>query len=177
MFPAIERQTKAKRYAQDPASRLGIFGTALEGAGGKDAATSIDRPVVLIVDDQPGFAETLGELLHELGCDAVPLESPRQALEVASHRRFDLVILDIRMPEMSGIELLKLLKPIGHGRIYMATAHADAAMIADAMQGGADGFFFKPLNLAELQQLIHEARAARSAVEKSRDAGPETPAA
>lgn len=75
-----------------------------------ESPTLIRRPIVVVVDDDPEILRSLSRLLQREAYELLSTESPSQVLEWARTRKLDLVIADQRMPEMSGTELLTLLR-------------------------------------------------------------------
>src|SRR5579862_465259 len=97
--------------------------------GSRNAA---DRPLVVIVDDDPEILRSLGRLLRREAYELLSTDSPRQVLEWAFRRPVDLVIADQRMPEMNGTDLLGILRqqsPKTLGIIF--SGYPDAAVIVE----------------------------------------------
>ena len=88
---------------------------------------------ILVVDDNQDLADNLVEILAEFGHEAVAAYGASEALQAASQSAFDLALVDIRMPEMAGIELVKRLMQCAPCRAYLFMS----AMSAEhAMTGG-----------------------------------------
>ncbi len=115
---------------------------------------------IMIVDDQRLLREGLQTILQsEEDLDIVGLcENGMQAVELASRQQPDVVLMDIKMPVMDGIEAMKRLKR-EHPSIVvlMLTTFAEDRFIIDAMAGGADGFLLKDMPSKKIVQTIHEA--------------------
>jgi len=117
---------------------------------------------VLFVDDEPGITEPFGTALRDEGLDVVTTNSPREALDLLRSRRFDVVISDISMRELSGVELLKEAKQFAPDSIFiMITGYASTETAIDALQHGAYDYLTKPIQVMELRNVV------RNAVEKS----------
>ncbi|MGB5613327.1 MAG: sigma-54 dependent transcriptional regulator, partial [Sedimenticolaceae bacterium] len=110
---------------------------------------------VLVVDDDQASARTLQLHLRAGGHDTAVAHDAEAGLEAAREQRPDLVILDIRMPGRSGLELLpelKALQPAPH--IIMITAFHDMDTTIEAMQQGAEDYIHKPVDIDELDAAV-----------------------
>jgi len=117
---------------------------------------------VLVVDDEPTLLRALESLLKKKGYDVVGLESPIVATQRLAQEDFDVALLDIKMPELSGLELLSAVK---HRRpeveVIMMTGHATVETALAAVRAGAYDYLTKPFDDVELV-----ARAVEKAVER-----------
>lgn len=92
---------------------------------------------VLIVDDNPAFAENVAEVLEATGHEAVIETEPKRALELLRHRRFDALITDMRMPQVNGAELVREVRGIDPGLpVVLVTAYANDAELRCAQRDG-----------------------------------------
>jgi DNA-binding NtrC family response regulator len=115
---------------------------------------------VLLVDDEPGLRTTLAANLELDGLEVVEVESAERALEVLKDGDFDVVLTDIRMPGMSGVELLHSMKKThGHIPVVLATAFALEETVQGALRCGAFAMLPKPTRVADVVATI--TRAAR----------------
>ncbi len=106
---------------------------------------------VLIVDDEPNYLVVLSELLKEEGFEIFTAERGEEALKTVRETDLDLVITDMRMPGMDGIELLKAIKSENQDLpVIMATAFGEVDKAVAAMQAGAYNYLTKPFNNDEL---------------------------
>ncbi|MGD9157902.1 MAG: response regulator [Desulfobacteraceae bacterium] len=106
---------------------------------------------ILIVDDEKPFADNLARLLGSRGFTPVFCYSGEEALESASKQEFDVIISDIKMPGMDGIELLTGLKEITpQTEVIMLTGYADIETGNRAIREGAFDYLFKPVEDIEL---------------------------
>ncbi len=121
--------------------------------------TSMDRPVrILVVDDDPTFRDVLELRLQRWGFQVQTADRASKGVEIARKWSPDLVLSDVVMPEMSGIQLLKALRDDDpHRTVILLTAHATVEMAVDAMKLGAVDFLTKPLNYQNLEALIGDA--------------------
>jgi FixJ family two-component response regulator len=104
-----------------------------------------DRPLVLIVDDDEEVRAALGELMSSVGLDAVCFASPRDLLESELPDRPGCLVLDVRMPGASGLDLQHQLAAKGNLKpIIFLTGHGDIPMTVQAMKAGAVDFLTKP---------------------------------
>ncbi len=104
-------------------------------------------PKLLIIDDEPYICEVLVEILNEDNYEIDSAYSAQEALDKFSSGSYDLVLLDIGMPVMSGIEVLKnLLKLDPTITVIMATAQRDTQTVVEAIKIGAEDYILKPFN-------------------------------
>lgn len=113
---------------------------------------------VLIVDDDSSIRNMLAIVLKKAGYDATSSENGYVALDKLAKENFDLIISDIKMPGINGIELLKRIKA-AHPEIpvIMITAYASANDAVEAMKLGAEDYITKPFNIDELKLIIDKA--------------------
>ena len=110
------------------------------------AAEDTDRPLVLIVDDDEEVRSALQELLLSVGIDACCFGSTQELLHAELPERPGCLILDVRMPGASGLDLQQHLASNGNTRpIIFLTGHGDIAMTVQAMKAGAVDFLTKPV--------------------------------
>lgn len=113
----------------------------------------------LVVDDNPEFAENLGEILRDLGDEVVVAESGRDAVEAARGRRFDAVLTDMRMPLMGGAEVVHEIRRLDPGVPAMViTAHVGDDAIDAARREGLLAVLPKPVDVPRLLDLLASAR-------------------
>ncbi|HET9112872.1 MAG TPA: response regulator [Burkholderiales bacterium] len=117
---------------------------------------------ILVVDDEIGIRELLSEILMDEGYDVTLAENAAAAREYRFHKRPDLVLLDIWMPEMDGISLLKEWMNSGQLTmpVVMMSGHGTIDTAVEAIRIGAIGFLEKPIALKKLldsvaQGLLH----------------------
>ena len=113
---------------------------------------------VLLVDDEVDFLEIMEERLSARGVDVVTSESAEDALKRIDTGIFDVVILDLQMPGMNGLEVLKRIKE-RHPEIQviLLTGHATVEKGVEAIRLGAIDFVEKPANLEVLKEKISKA--------------------
>jgi len=113
---------------------------------------------VLVVDDEQNSREGLSKILSKEGYVVHTAENGKKALTEAENNKFDLIITDLRMPEMDGIEVLEKLrkknKDIG---VVIVTAYGEVNSYLKAMNLGAFEYLNKPIHLEELRRVINKA--------------------
>jgi len=108
----------------------------------------VSSGAILVVDDEPGIRQALGEILTDEGYTVTAVGSGEEALAALAREIFDLVLLDVRLPGMDGLETLRQLKAAGHRvPVVMISGHATVEQAAQAVREGAADFLEKPLGL------------------------------
>jgi len=121
---------------------------------------------ILLVDDDPGLLRLLSIRLRAEGYEIEAVESGEQALAIVSRFQPDLVVSDLRMDKMDGIELLKELQKRAPGlRVVIVTAHGTIPDAVVATQGGAFGFLTKPIDKDELMETVEKAMKVSGSVD------------
>ena len=133
---------------------------------------------ILVVDDEKNIRRTLRMVLEGSGFNTLEASSAEQCLETLENNEVDLLILDVRLPKMSGIEALEKIRNEPETRrlpVLMVSGHASVAEAVQAVQLGATDFFEKPLdrdrilvtvrNALQTWQLQREVEQLRAAVE------------
>ncbi|MDY0360030.1 MAG: sigma-54 dependent transcriptional regulator [Desulforegulaceae bacterium] len=119
---------------------------------------------LLIIDDEPDMLELLRRSLSaELEIEIICESKSRQALELIKNTHFDLILTDIKMPEINGLELLKLITQINPDiTVIMMTAYGEIDMVIHAMKNGAYDFITKPFDhdalVVRLEKALERAR-------------------
>jgi len=123
---------------------------------------------VLIVDDEERFRTTLAKILKAEGLDATVAGDAREGLDALAAAEFDVVLLDVKMPGMDGIEALKRIKNMGdpgcNVEVIILTGHASVDYAVEIMKYGAFDFLLKPCPKDELLvkiSLAHERKIER----------------
>ncbi len=110
------------------------------------SSADAERALVLIVDDDEEVRAALVELMQSVDIDAVCFGSTRELLETALHERPGCMVLDVRMPGLSGLDFQQHLASSGNVKpIVFLTAHGDIPMSVQAMKAGAVDFLTKPV--------------------------------
>ena len=113
--------------------------------------------IILVADDQEGIRTLIKEVLEE-AYTVLEVESGTKALEIIKERPVDLVLLDIKMSGMSGLETLSLIKKVNPNTpVLMITGFDDPDTLAQVMESGAVGCLSKPFEIQELLDKITRA--------------------
>lgn len=112
---------------------------------------------VLIVDDQYGIRALLYEVFGKEGYHTFQAANGKQALQIVQEERPDLVILDMKIPGMDGLQILRELKKINSEiKVIMMTAYGELDMIKEASSLGALTHFTKPFDIDELLMVVRQ---------------------
>ncbi|MFN7960847.1 MAG: sigma-54 dependent transcriptional regulator [Thermoanaerobaculia bacterium] len=121
------------------------------------------RPTVLVVDDEAAIREVLEIRLQQWGFRVLCAASAEEARELAEEDHPDLVLSDVVLPEISGLELLKALKTGNEDRpVILMTAYGSIDRAVEAMKEGAQDFLTKPLDYPKLRATLEAALATGS---------------
>ena len=117
---------------------------------------------VLLVDDEEEFVETLAERMRSRGMDVATSNSGGDALDLIDRESYDVVILDLKMPGMDGLEALARIKKRQPDiQVVLLTGHATVEKGVEAIKRGALEFLEKPIDLSQLSEVIHKAKAEK----------------
>ena len=115
---------------------------------------------VLLVDDAPGIRHVLGALIRDFGYDVHTAESAREALEAFTANPFPIVVTDIRMPGMDGLEAARvILEAHPQVKVLMVSSLAYDDTINEANKIGTSGFVYKPFDREEVLKSFQKAFA------------------
>ncbi|MEQ8215342.1 MAG: response regulator, partial [Smithellaceae bacterium] len=113
---------------------------------------------ILVVDDDQGMREFLEIMLTQEGYDVTCAEGPARAMNICRKNVFDLVITDLKMPKIDGIEFLKNVKDQYPDTIViLITAYASGETAVNAMKEGAYDYVEKGGSIEELKKVVHSA--------------------
>jgi len=115
---------------------------------------------VLVAEDDRDSRELLGWVLEKMGYQVVAAENGKLAWDAYRHGKFRLVICDILMPDMDGLELCRRIRATGHSRytyIILLTALIGKKQYLQSMEAGADDFVTKPFDADELKARLRVA--------------------
>ncbi len=116
---------------------------------------SADRPIALVVDPERFYREAIRDSLTSAGIESVLASDGRSALEGARDERVGVVVLEVHLPDVGGIELLqRLLKRRPELRVVLLSAHADQELVLDGLRFGASDYLAKPLHDEELVLVV-----------------------
>jgi DNA-binding NtrC family response regulator len=135
-----------------------------------------DKLNVLILDDEPIVGKRLKPALAKIGCEVETFVDPREALDVLEKKVFDIVVTDIRMDEIDGMQVLaSVIERSPRTKVIMITGYAMMDLAREAMSKGAFDFISKPFKPDDLRRAIAKAAEALGASVDFEDTG-ETPA-
>lgn len=110
---------------------------------------------IMIVDDQPGIRMLLEEVFSTEGFTTLSAGTGQEALDIFKNERPELVLLDMKIPGMDGIEILKRMKRECKGaQVVMMTAYGELDLIEEAKNWGAVCHFTKPFDVFELRETV-----------------------
>ena len=112
---------------------------------------------ILVVDDEEGARELFNTILTDEGYDVCLASSGEDALALFKIQPFHLVITDIKMPVMDGLQLLQEIRKIGSKTdVIMVTAYGEVESYLKAMSLGAAEYINKPIRIKELKRIVHK---------------------
>ncbi len=121
---------------------------------------------ILVVDDNEDFCRNVEDILELKGYDVQSAHDGFKALEIVRHNGIDLVLLDIKMPVMNGVETFRKIKELAPGTpVIMITAYAVEELIRDSLREGVFGILRKPLDFDKLFLSLTPDRGAQGAGE------------
>jgi DNA-binding NtrC family response regulator len=118
----------------------------------------LNKQRILVVDDEKVMRDLVAKILGKAGHEAETAECGHAALDRLRAVHFDMVISDVKMPDMTGLELLKKIRQ-NHSpmAVVVMTGHADTYTIKDALMHGADEYITKPFKHYEVVAVVERA--------------------
>lgn len=117
-----------------------------------------ESPLILVVDDQMGVRRLVQEVFKEVGYRVTTAANGQEALALVDVQKPALVLLDMKMPVMDGLETLRALQGLYPALpVLMMTAVGDGDRVNEALQSGARYFINKPFDVFELRRIVQEA--------------------
>ena len=127
------------------------------------------KPSILIVDDDEVMRDTLSDVLKKKGYEVVVAGSGNEALSVVKRSIIDLILLDMKLPDLDGLEVLKRVKEFDTEiLVVMMTAYSDVQTAVSSMKMGAYHYINKPFELEELKLLIEKGLETKSLINEVR---------
>ena len=121
------------------------------------------RRTILLVDDEPEVLHLVTRILSAEGTVMIEARTGAEALAVARKTRLDLVILDIKLPDMGGTEVLRRIRGIDPGvPVIMVTSYGSVETVRTSMELGAFDYLTKPFDNREVRRVAREALASRA---------------
>ncbi len=128
------------------------------------------KHAILVVDDESSIRENLERLLRSSGYEPVGAADGQEALDRASEREFELVLLDIKMPVLSGIDVLRRLRSDRPDAcVIMATAVPDVEKAVETMKLGAYDYILKPFNMDDVLLRVERALERSRLMQRERE--------
>jgi DNA-binding NtrC family response regulator len=119
---------------------------------------SARKPQVLVLDDEPIVGKRLKSILTKMGCEVESFDNPEEACRRIYEREFDIVISDIIMGGMNGIQVLECVRERStRTKVIMITGYARMAMARSAAEKGAFDFIAKPFQPKDLRSVVRRA--------------------
>lgn len=113
---------------------------------------------LLLVDDEPGYVSVLAKRMAKRNIVAVAATSGNEAIQTLRSIHFDCAVLDLKMEDMDGIEVLKIFKKMDPAMpVIMLTGHGSEIAAREGIKSGAFDYLTKPCNLDELIHVICDA--------------------
>ncbi len=117
-------------------------------------------PVLLVIDDEPSILHAFRRVFRDPGLTLLTASSGGEGLELAARAAPDVVILDLRLPDQSGLDVFRQLRERGvRAPVIFITGHGSSETALEAMELGAYGYLPKPLEVAQIRELVHRALA------------------
>ncbi len=141
------------------ATQTAAAGAHAQPAAPKATAVPPKRLAVLIVEDDGFQQKLIGRLMNGLDIDVLFADSGAQALEQMWEHKPDLVLMDIGLPDTSGVEATRKIKSIGqfgHVPILMVTGHSERNIVVDSLKAGAADFLVKPFDKNTLHEKLRQ---------------------
>jgi len=115
------------------------------------------KPSILVIDDDEDIRKVLSEILKDKGYNADSAETGRQALRKTEKKFYNLALIDIRLPDMNGVELLTKIKETKPKmRKIIITGYPTLKNAVEALNKGADAYIMKPLDIEKVLATIAE---------------------
>jgi DNA-binding NtrC family response regulator len=113
------------------------------------------KPLVVVIDDEQGILDVVSRFAQRAGYETIACSSGRDAIARLQARRADLVMVDLRMPDLGGLDVLRAIREIDpHCQAVLMTGYASVETAVEAIKLGATDYLSKPLDFARLEQLL-----------------------
>lgn len=117
----------------------------------------MSKPSILIVDDDLGMTETMSDILVDMGYEVAVAGNGYKAIDMIKEKAYDIVLMDIKMPGINGVETFKKIKKIRPStKVIMMTAYSVEDLIKEAVSEGAYSVLYKPLDIDKVVSLIEK---------------------
>jgi DNA-binding NtrC family response regulator len=117
------------------------------------------QPVLIVIDDEPGILDVVGRFAARAGFQVIPCGGGREGIEKIQSTHADLVMVDLRMPDVGGLEVLRAIRESNPNcQAVLMTGYASVDTAVEAVKLGAMDYMSKPLDFARLQQMLTDVR-------------------
>ena len=117
------------------------------------------KPLIMVIDDEQGILDVVGRFAQRAGFEALTFSSGREAIAQLQLRRADLVMVDLRMPDVGGLDVLRAIRDIDpRCQAVLMTGYASVDTAVEAIKLGAMDYLSKPLDFTRLEQLLASVR-------------------
>ncbi|MEA1966626.1 MAG: response regulator [Thermodesulfobacteriota bacterium] len=126
--------------------------------------------LLLIVDDEERFLKTTSALLEKRECKVFTATNGMDALDILDNKKIDVVILDVKMPGMDGVETLRKIKK-AHSlvEVIMLTGHSTTESAVEGLKLGAFDYLIKPCDIEIIMEKVKEAHEKKQSMEEKID--------
>src|SRR5262245_46614756 len=116
---------------------------------------TVQRPVLMVVDDEQGILDVVSRFSRRAGFDPITCSGGQEAIAELKSRRIDLVMVDLRMPDVGGLDVLRAIREIDpHCQAVLMTGYATVDTAVEAVKLGAMDYLSKPIDFARLERLL-----------------------
>jgi signal transduction histidine kinase len=127
-------------------------------------------PKILVTDDEVNTLKTLSANLEDMGYRVATASKGQEALELIRKRGFNIVIADIKLPDISGLEILETAKELNpETAVIMITGHASLETAVDAINEGAYAYILKPVTMSDLETTLNNALREQRLLSENRE--------
>jgi two-component system response regulator HydG len=117
------------------------------------------KPLVVVIDDEQGILDVVGRFAQRAGYEVITCSNGRDAIAQLQMRQADLVMVDLRMPDVGGLDVLRAIREIDpRCQAVLMTGYASVETAVEAIKLGASDYLSKPLDFARLEQLLASVR-------------------
>lgn len=118
---------------------------------------------ILIVDDNINLTKTMSLILERKGYSVATVKDGLETIEIIKNKSFNIILLDIKMPIINGVETFKRIKKIRHGQVViMMTAYTVEDLVKEALDEGAYAIVYKPFDIEYLIDLIENVHVTKN---------------
>jgi DNA-binding NtrC family response regulator len=116
---------------------------------------TVQRPLLVVVDDEQGILDVVGRFARRAGFDVLTCSGGREAIELLQMKRADLVMVDLRMPDVGGLDVLRAIRETDpRCQAVLMTGYASVDTAVEAIKLGAMDYLSKPIDFGRLEQML-----------------------